>query len=38
MRTGQKTVVTEMDCAGLGKSESGKSSSFCCATFIDVLI
>lgn len=38
MRMGQKTVVTEMDCTRLGKSESGKSSSFCCATFIDVLI
>lgn len=38
MRMGQKTVVTEMDCTGLGKSESGKSSSFCCSTFIDGLI
>lgn len=38
MRTGQKTVVTEMDCTRLGKSESGKSSSFCCSTFIDGLI
>lgn len=35
---GQKTVVTEMDCSRLRKSESGKSSSFCCATCMDVLI
>lgn len=38
MRMGQKTVVTKMDRTRLGKSESSKSSSFCCATFIDVLI